>query len=51
MMVSDSLFSAKRRFDVIELLDYDADILHCSEWQTAMIPVYLKTFISGEQST
>ncbi len=29
-------------------IDCQPDILHCNEWQTAMVPVYLKTILKDE---
>lgn len=42
-------FFSKAALDAIAVLDYDADILHCSEWQTALIPVYLKTLYKSSK--
>lgn len=36
-------YFSKAALEVLPLLDFMPDILHCSEWQTALIPVYLKT--------
>ena len=36
-------FFSKAAIDTLTALDYKADILHCSEWQTALVPVFLKT--------
>ena len=30
-------------FKLISLLKFDADIVHCHDWQTGLIPYYLKT--------
>jgi len=32
----------------LELLHWQPDIIHCNEWQTALIPYYLKTFFKGD---
>ena len=29
---------------MIQYVDYDPDILHCNDWQAAMVPVYLNLF-------
>ena len=36
-------FFSKAAIDLLSVLNYQADILHCSEWQTALVPVYLKS--------
>lgn len=40
-------YFSKAALDVLPTLDFDVEILHCSEWQTAMVPVYLKTLYKG----
>lgn len=40
-------YFSKAALEVLPLLDFEAEILHCSEWQTAMVPVYLKTLYRG----
>lgn len=36
-------FYSKAALEVLQHLEFKPDILHCNEWQTALIPVYLKT--------
>ena len=36
-------YYSKAALEAITKLDYVPEILHCSEWQTALVPVYLKT--------
>jgi len=36
-------FFCKAVFSVLELVDYVPDIIHAHDWQTALVPVYLKT--------
>lgn len=36
-------FFSKAALVLLEKIDYTADILHLSDWQTALIPVFLKT--------
>ncbi len=43
-------FYSKAALEVLAVLDFKADILHCSEWQTAMVPVYLKTLYKGKEN-
>ncbi len=40
-------YFSKAALETLPLLDFVPDILHCSEWQTALIPVYLKTLYRG----
>lgn len=40
-------FFCKAALDAIEYIDFVPDILHLSDWQTALVPVYLKTNYSG----
>ncbi|MBR0596521.1 glycogen synthase GlgA [Sinanaerobacter chloroacetimidivorans] len=41
-------YYSKAALDVLPYLDFTPDILHCSEWQTALVPVYLKTLYKGK---
>ena len=41
-------YFSKAALDAINVMEFDPDILHCSEWQTAMVPVYLKTSYAGK---
>lgn len=34
-------FFSRVSVDVLEKLDFKADIIHCNDWQTGLIPVYL----------
>jgi starch synthase len=36
-------FFAKAALDLLPMLDAFPDVLHCNDWQTALVPVYLKT--------
>jgi len=33
----------------LKLLYWQPDIIHCNEWQTAMIPFYLKTYFKDDE--
>ncbi|MFQ5584101.1 MAG: glycogen/starch synthase, partial [Calditrichia bacterium] len=33
----------------LKLLYWQPDIIHCNEWQTAMIPYYLKTYFKDDE--
>ena len=37
-------FFSRAVLEVIPYIDYTPDIIHCNDWQTAMIPVYLDRF-------
>ncbi len=37
-------FFSRAVLEVIPHIDYTPDIIHCNDWQTAMIPVYLDRF-------
>jgi len=41
-------YYSKAALEAIEKLDFKPEILHCSEWQTAMVPVYLKTIFKND---
>lgn len=43
-------YFSKAALETLPVLDFEPDILHCSEWQTALVPVYLKTLFRGEPS-
>ena len=47
-MENDSLIVSMAALEALEHLDFTPDILHCSEWQTALVPVYLKTLYRGD---
>ena len=36
-------FMSKAVLEILELIDFVPDIIHCNDWQSALIPVYLKT--------
>ncbi|RGX52707.1 glycogen synthase GlgA [Anaerotruncus sp. AF02-27] len=37
-------FFSKAVCEMIQYIDFEPDILHCNDWQTAMTPVYLNIF-------
>lgn len=42
-------FFCKATLSALPLIDFQPDIIHCNDWQTGLLPVYLKdTFIQGE---
>jgi starch synthase len=36
-------YYSKRTLDLLKEINFAPDIIHCHDWQTALIPVYLKT--------
>lgn len=44
-------YYSKAALEALDFIDFTPDILHCSEWQTAMVPVYLKTLFRDKTST
>ena len=36
-------FYCKKTLELLKLIDFSPDIIHCNDWQTALISVYLKT--------
>lgn len=41
-------YYSKAALEALKWIDFKPEILHCSEWQTAMVPVYLKTLFRGD---
>ncbi|MDP2939318.1 MAG: glycogen synthase GlgA [Candidatus Omnitrophota bacterium] len=37
-------FFSLRALQLMRQIDFKADIIHCNDWQTALIPIYLKNF-------
>jgi starch synthase len=40
-------FFCKSVLEVFKRFDIDIDIIHCNDWQTGLIPIYLKTLYSN----
>ncbi|MCL1809515.1 MAG: glycogen synthase, partial [Clostridiales bacterium] len=40
-------YFCKAALDSLKFIDFEPDILHVSEWQTALVPVYLKSYYGG----
>lgn len=40
-------YYSKRVLDLLNEINFKADIIHCHDWQSALIPVYLKTLYIG----
>ncbi len=41
-------FFSKAAIETLKKLSWQPDIIHCNDWQTAYIPVYLKTIYQGD---
>jgi starch synthase len=41
------IFFCRAVLELVELLDLAPDVLHCHDWQTGLIPAYLKTEYAG----
>jgi starch synthase len=42
------IFFSRAVIETIKKLDLSIDLIHCHDWQTALIPVYLKTLYSSD---
>lgn len=42
-------FFAKGAMETLKTLSWQPDVIHCNEWQTAYVPVYLKTIYMGDE--
>ncbi len=43
------IFFAKGALEIIERLKIHPDVVHCNDWQTGLVPVYLKTVYAGKE--
>ncbi|MFA5157267.1 MAG: glycogen synthase GlgA [Candidatus Omnitrophota bacterium] len=41
-------YYCKRSIDLLKELDFSPDIIHCHDWQSALVPVYMKTLYSAD---
>lgn len=41
-------FFSRAVLDILPLIDFAPDIIHCNDWQTGLIPVYLDAFYRGD---
>ncbi|HGY10812.1 MAG TPA: glycogen synthase GlgA [Desulfobacterales bacterium] len=41
-------FFCKAAIETLKKLSWQPDIIHCNDWQTAFVPVYLKTLYMGD---
>lgn len=42
-------FFAKAAVDMIQYIDYKPDIIHCNDWQSALVPVFLNCYYRGDE--
>ncbi|MCQ2476381.1 MAG: glycogen synthase GlgA [Clostridia bacterium] len=42
-------FFARAVLEVLPYIDFKPDIIHCNDWQTALIPVYYSTFYAAKE--
>ena len=42
-------FFSKAVLSTLPLIDYRPDIIHCHDWQTGLVPVYLDNFRYGNE--
>ncbi|MDD5617521.1 MAG: glycogen/starch synthase, partial [Candidatus Omnitrophica bacterium] len=41
-------FYSQKTLDLLKLIDFKPDVIHCNDWQSALIPVYLKTKLNKD---
>lgn len=41
-------FFSRRTLELLKEIDFKPDIIHCNDWQTALVPVYLKETFSAD---
>lgn len=42
------IFFSRGVIEALKRLNLDMDIIHCNDWQTALIPLYIKTIYKGD---
>lgn len=42
-------FFSKASLAILPVLNFKPDIIHCHDWQAALVPVYLKTLFAGQE--
>lgn len=43
-------FMSKATLDIIPMIDFIPQIIHCHDWQSALVPVYLKTLYKDRET-
>lgn len=41
-------FYCEKTLELLKIIDFCPDVIHCNDWQSALIPVYLKTKLKDE---
>ncbi|MBP5618288.1 MAG: glycogen/starch synthase, partial [Clostridia bacterium] len=41
-------FFSRAVLEILKVIDYAPDVIHCNDWQTALIPVYLRLFYQDD---
>jgi len=41
-------YFSRRALELLKEINFKADIIHCHDWQSALIPIYLKTIYAGK---
>ncbi len=44
------IFFSRAVLELCRALNYSPDILHCNDWQTGLVPLYLKTLYRGSEA-
>ena len=42
-------FFSRAVLEILPHIDFKPDVIHCNDWQTAMVPIYLKAFYSDNE--
>ena len=42
-------FFSRAVLEILKVIDYAPDVIHCNDWQTALIPVYLRLFYQDDE--
>ena len=42
-------FFSKAVLDMLAMLDFYPDVIHCNDWQTSLVPVYYTTIYGGKE--
>jgi starch synthase len=42
------IFFSKAILELCRVMDYSPDVIHCNDWQTGLVPIYIKTLLKDE---